>query len=626
VHSLCHLLIVISLCRLLFIITGGLVLQLILSAECAEKKGDSYTPPPADEILQSLKDQHPRMILTPESKSEVKKLIEKNEMAGRIYESIKSAADKALTQPPSQYDLPDGRRLLSVSGTVLKRVENLAFVYHMTGDRRYVDRAWEELAAAAKFNDWNPSHFLDTAVMTRAFGIGYDWLWHEWTDEQRDILRQAIIEKGIAPFKELIAQGRRKSWWHTTTINWNQICNGGIGIGALAIAGEEPELAQEVLAMVLENIPNSLRSYAPDGASAEGAAYWSFAIHHGANFLACLETSLGTDFGLAEVDGYAESGYYHMYFSGYGRRAFEFGDCGSVECSIAQHFWMTRRFEIPHFAWYRHQALSEGQSGGIYDLFWFDDSVKASDLDDLSLDKRFRRIECASMRDSWESDDGFIIGLQGGRNDWTHRHYDLGSFILDYDGVRWIVDLGKEGQTYHLLKSKWKRQDYYRARAEAHNTLVINPGKGPGQDKEGSAVFTTFESTPNEAIATLDLTSAYGGQAEKIIRTYRLERGKRFTVTDEIVLKEPSELWSFLHTGAEVSLGTDNRSATLSKQGKRLRVQLVKPEDAVFTLMPSAPGKQSPDPPKQSPNKEKQQMVVRLNNVTSTRIEIRFEP
>jgi hypothetical protein len=600
------------------------VLFLILSVGSAQQKGTSYKPPSAIEVLKSLKDEHPRMILTPQSKSEVRLLIKENEIAKRIYETIRAEADKTLTEEPSEYELPDGRRLLSVSHAVMGRVENLAFVYHMTGERRYVDRAWKELAAAAKFKDWNPDHFLDTGVMTRAFGIGYDWLWHEWSEEQRAVIRTAIIEKGITPFLDATRKGKG-AWWHTTPINWNQICNGGIGIGALAIAREEPELAREVLVKVLTQLPHSLRSYAPDGASAEGAGYWAFAVRNGANFLACLETSLGTDFGLAEVDAYAESGYYQMYFSGHGRRAFEFGDCGSIQCSIAQHFWMARRFDIPHFAWYRHQALRDGQSADIYDLLWFDDSVKDSVQADLSLDKHFRGIECASMRDSWENDQGFIIGLQGGQNDWTHRHHDLGSFILDSDGVRWIVDLGKEGQTYHLHKTQWKREDYYRARAEAHNTLVINPGKEPGQEKNGSAVFTRFESTPAEANAKLDLTSAYRGQAKKIIRSYRLARGKNFTVRDDISLKESSEVLSFLHTAAEVSLSRDKRSAKLSSNGKRLLVRLVEPKDAVFALSPSSPGKLSPTPPKQTPNEGLHQLVVRLSDVTNTRIETRFE-
>ena len=31
----------------------------------------------------------------------------------------------------------------------------------------------------SKFEDWNPSHFLDVAEMTAGLAIGYDWLYDE---------------------------------------------------------------------------------------------------------------------------------------------------------------------------------------------------------------------------------------------------------------------------------------------------------------------------------------------------------------------------------------------------------------------------------------------------------------
>ena len=31
------------------------------------------------------------------------------------------------------------------------------------------------MLTAARFEDWNPSHFLDVAEMTFALAIGYDW-------------------------------------------------------------------------------------------------------------------------------------------------------------------------------------------------------------------------------------------------------------------------------------------------------------------------------------------------------------------------------------------------------------------------------------------------------------------
>lgn len=66
-------------------------------------------------------------------------------------------------------------------------------VYHLAGDPRYSDRAWQELEAAAAFPDWNPAHFLDTAEMTCALALGYDWLYRQWTEQQRHLLREAIV-------------------------------------------------------------------------------------------------------------------------------------------------------------------------------------------------------------------------------------------------------------------------------------------------------------------------------------------------------------------------------------------------------------------------------------------------
>ena len=228
---------------------------------------DSYEPPSAGAILKTLGKEHPRLLLTPQAVRDIKSLIEREAIAARIFDDIRKSADEVLNEPPSRYELPDGRRLLSISRRVLTRVQELALVYHLTGRRQYVERAWVELEAASKFQDWNPAHFLDTAEMTNAFATGYDWLWHEWSPEQRALLRAAIIEKGLNPALAAIA---RKAWWNRSTNNWNQVCNGGIGMGALAIAGEEPELAGEVLAKVMAGLPNSMRAYAPDGAGDPG--------------------------------------------------------------------------------------------------------------------------------------------------------------------------------------------------------------------------------------------------------------------------------------------------------------------------------------------------------------------
>ena len=132
--------------------------------------------PPVDKILATLRPEHPRVLATSQTFEAVRASVRGERLPARIYAEVKKSADQTLSVPVSKYELPDGKRLLSVSRRVLDRVRTLALVHYVEGDPRYADRAWKELEAAAAFPDWNPPHFLDTAEMTHAFALGYDWL------------------------------------------------------------------------------------------------------------------------------------------------------------------------------------------------------------------------------------------------------------------------------------------------------------------------------------------------------------------------------------------------------------------------------------------------------------------
>lgn len=600
-----------------YLLMAGLALIGWHGATAAE----AFQAPTAEAVLKTLKQEHPRLIISPKIMDETKALIARDAVAARIYASILKSADKALEEKPSVYELPDGRRLLTVSQKVRRRVENLAFAYLMTGDKKYVNRAWIELEAASKFKDWNPNHFLDTAVMTYAFALGYDWLYQEWTPQQRATLKQAIVNLGMKPAMEVYKGG---NGWAARDNNWNQVCNGGIGLGALAIADEEPVLAAAILSHALASIPRAMSFYAPDGGGEEGLSYWDFGSSYNVLLMAGLESALGTDFGLSQVDGFRQSGDYQIFLCGTGRIPFDFGDCNTEPASTAQHFWMARKYDVPRYAWFRYSALVEGQSGGIMDLLWWNPITKPPAAQDMPLDRVFRKVECGSLRDGWEPAKGFTVGLEGGRNNGHHRHLDLGSFILECDGVRWIRDSGKEKETYHTDQNHQERWDFYRTRAEGHNTLVFNPDMNPDQSPVGSAAFTPIRSEAARATTSLDLTKAYADNATKVIRTFTLDRGRSFSVVDEITCKHPSTVWSFFHTEAKVEIAGDKRSATLTDHGKKLTVRLLAPDGATLTAMPAEPLPSSPQIKKQAENNKFSKLAVRLEGITSTRIEVQF--
>jgi len=190
----------------------------------SEKSADLKVPSP-DKALKTLRPGHPRIMVQPGTFDELKALVQKEELPAKMYKSIRKSADKILKKPVSEYEIPDGKRLLTTSRRVLDRVRTLALVYRLEGDPRYAKRAWQELEAAAAFKDWNPPHFLDTAEMTHAFALGYDWLYDCWTADQRRVLREAIVTLGLEPGLKVY---QKKKGWHRNENNWNQVCNGGL--------------------------------------------------------------------------------------------------------------------------------------------------------------------------------------------------------------------------------------------------------------------------------------------------------------------------------------------------------------------------------------------------------------
>jgi hypothetical protein len=581
----------------------------------------SSEAPAAGKILRTLKSSHPRLMLDPAKIQALRTLIKGDEVAKAAYDKIKSNAEKTLKQTPVFYELRDGRRLIYVSGDVWERIQCLAFSFLMTRDRKYVDRAWIELEAASKFEDWNPDHFLDTAIMTGAFAVALDWLWDEWSPAQRETLRQSIVKLGLIPAMK-VYDG--KGGWSKVTNNWNQVCNGGIGMGALAVADTDPELAGQILGNAIKSLPIMMRTHAPDGGGHEGLGYWAFGSSYNIMLLDSLDRALGTDFGLSQIDGFKQSGDYQIYLSGTNREFFDFGDCNRSRASTPQHLWMGQKYGIPRYSWYRYDAISKG-GGGLFDLLWFDASPKDFSIESMPLDKYFRNVEVASIRDSWTNKDGFIVAIQGGDNGGSHRHLDLGSFMLEAEGVRWIIDSGKEPETYQRHKNKAERTDFYRVRAEGHNTLVINPDKTPDQDPRGKAPFTDFVSDKSRSLAALDLVGAYGKNASKVTRSFELERGNHLTVTDKITCRKPSEIWSFFHTEAEVKLSDDKRSALLKQGGKTLKVNLVLPANAGFEVMNADPLPSSPNPAKQASNKARRKLAVHLSGAKNAEVSLRFE-
>src|SRR6185369_13058258 len=269
-------------------VPAGLLLLLANVAWSAERVPPAIAPPSSAEILSHLRASHPRLLASAEDFTALQKRIASDPRLQAWKAMMDGQGREILAAEPSKYEIPDGLRLLETSRRVMNRTYALAMAYRLSGDRVFVEREWKELDAAAQFPDWNPRHFLDTAEMTHAFAIAYDWLYDAWTPEQRKVVSEAMVKKGLEPALRLY---RAHSSWTRMHHNWNQVCNGGIGMGSLALAGVEPELPGEILKGALESLPLAMAEFAPDGAWKEGPGYWNYATFYNVVFLAGLQST-----------------------------------------------------------------------------------------------------------------------------------------------------------------------------------------------------------------------------------------------------------------------------------------------------------------------------------------------
>ena len=584
---------------------------------------------------------HPRLLATSERFAELRKQVREDPVLREMYAVLKTRADGYVGDGDlPRYEIPDGLRLLAMSRRVLDRVSTLALVGKIEGDPRYQQRVWDELRSAAAFPDWNPKHFLDVGEMTTAFALGYDWFYDQWTEEQRQLIRRAIVEKGLNAGMEVYQRVGNQGGWPNSEHNWNQVTNGGLSIGALAVMEHEPELASRTIHEGLRRLPLAMRHYGPDGAWSEGPGYWHYATLFNALILSALETSIGTDFSLSSIPGFSETGWFPMHVTGPFGRSFNFADVGRDRGATygAELFWLARRFGQPAYA--AHQlrfgrALGEGRSSA-FNLIWYDPRTAGAPIPTSApLDRHFRGTEVVTMRSAWDPNAVFV-GFKAGDNRANHSNLDLGTFSLDALGVQWATELGSDDYNmpgyfsrvvdgkYPLNAQRWK---FYRMRAEGQNTLVIDPDTLADQDPGAAAKIVEFSSRFAGAHAIADLSAAYAPDARAVRRGIALLEGRRqILVQDEIRTGKPSRVWWFMHTEADISVQPDGATALLTREGKKLWARVLSPAGASFTVMDARALPTSPNPPGQNANTGIRKLAISIEGVSDTRISVLLVP
>jgi autotransporter-associated beta strand protein len=612
----------------------------VIPGSALVQTGLNTAQPAQAALLDTLAQDHPRIFATPERFARLRALWQSPAASQpkTWAQNALNSANSILTAAPVAYNQDVRGTILAESRKVVDRMYKLGVAWHLTGDNQYAERAWTELEAVAAFPDWHPAHFLDTAEMTHACGIGYDWFFHYWTPARRETIRTAISNLGLTA--GLAQFTGNASWTRSTGNNWNMVCTGGLAVGALALGTENESLTENILHRALNSTRPVWQHFTTDaGAWYEGPGYWSYTMDYGCRLLAGLEWVLGSDFGISSTQGLAESGLAPILSCGPTNVLFNFADAGAGGPPRGPAYqWLARRFGQPLYDGWANQG-----SGGALDALWHTASTTTVQAAGVPPDMAFhgdagtafKPQEMVTLRGRWNDNRTAFIGCKGGEMGAAHGNLDAGTFVLDALGKRWFHDLG--GDDYALPgyfsstpSSGTDRWDYYRMRPEGQNTLAIAPDAGPGMVLNAVAPLISYQSEPGggDSLAIHDLTAVYPGLT-------RVWRGTRLTgardemvVQDEIQAASGKTVWWFAHftsPATTVVISPEGTSALLTQGAERLWCEILR-SGGTFQVMDAVPLATSPNPAGQNANSGHKKLAIQLANVTDATLAVWFVP
>jgi hypothetical protein len=510
--------------------------------------------------------QHPSLLVDEQEFELARQAVRTDPVLAAWKVTLEHDAEGMLTAPLLRPVTGDEENL-DVARDADTRIYTLAGLYQLDHDPRYAARARLELMNLAAWPEWRPRHFLQTAEMTAAISVGMDWLSDVLTPEDRMALETAIATKGLEEGEH--EYHRLWGHWRDSTENWNQVCNCGLILGALALRDTHPQLAQEVLADAHASL-KAIAQPLDDGGWGEGPGYWAYATTYTCYALEALEHAGITDADTWFRPSEADTGAYRTQVVGPTGTTFNYADANAKATRGFGMFFLARHFNRPEFVWSERRSSDPPT---IFHILWGAEAPQAAVEPPLA--QAFPVTGLAFLRGAWNAKAAWV-GFKGGSNAGSHSHLDLGTFVYEALGVRWAIDLGPDDYNLpgYFSAQRWQ---YYRITTAGHNTLTLD---GRNQSRQANAPLVGFSASPKRADAAFNLTNAYEGGLSRALRTVSLVDGTALYVRDDLILARPGAVGWHFHTRADVKVAGDH--ALLQQAGRTLEARILEPHGASF--------------------------------------------
>jgi len=477
---------------------------------------------------------------------------------------------------------------------------HLAFLYQMTGEQKYADKAFEFADAFCDLTTWtqrahefpiiysrimpwnvpddqvnfNFDHFNGDAG--RMMAAVYDWLYPALNQVQRDRIRGALLEKVVTR----VRGDYEFHWWATAyRCNWCGVCNSGVGITGLA-------LLTDIVAESYNRINSMFNELGEDGGWQEGGGYWRYGVETSSFFADALKRLTNSRYNLFENKRLKNNPVtFPLHISLPGKRSLNFEDSGGGY--LSGNTFLINKLAVEtnskEAAYYRNEIFGEGDD--IFDIIWVRPDIEGAAPKIPSI--HFRTIDWWVMRSDFEDKNKVLVAGKAGKNDDPHHgHLDIGHFVVYWQGEYFIQDLGRAG--YDEKYFDQARFDYPEASSVGHNVVLVNGEKQiSGKNyKEaynydiGGEVLD-FRTSESQDYVIMDPSDAYPKkELKKWRRHVVLDKPQITLVLDEVQSAPGAEIEVRFHTGVE-SDHEDEFVMLEGKEGKMALIPLVNQEFAI---------------------------------------------
>jgi hypothetical protein len=365
-------------------------------------------------------------------------------------------------------------------------------------------------------------------------------------------LKQEITGKVLKPYYErtdfgyMGFRGGRPNNWNPW-VNYNML-------NSFLLLEDDPVRRRIITEKIINSLDRFLNGYPDDGGCDEGPSYWGVAGALLYENLAILKSATGGRFDLFDNPLIRNIGKYFCKVNIHAPYFLNFADADAMTGGNPASVYMfgkaigdpmMRKFGayLAKISNWGSKSFSGKICEQIRNLVLLPEILVSEAEEALVADFWFPETEIAGARDREGSYSGFFFGAKGGFNAESHNHNDVGSCVMYYDGKPCLIDLGRE--TYTAKTFGPQRYEIWTMQSGYHNLPVIN-GIFQKDGADFRAGKTAFEADSKSVKFSSDISGAYPETAgvKSWIRSYTLNRGKNFIITDKFALASLKNGWT----------------------------------------------------------------------------------